>query len=491
MKKDFKIKLISIIFLCIVSALIGAIIASNYNIIPSANALSFKESELTKTDSKSFLISPKTFVEIAKKVNPTVVYISSTQIVKGLKQFHAPFQKDPFHDFFGEDFFDKFFGEPQKEHKQKSLGSGFIIDKDGYIITNNHVVKDAKDIKITTSDDNEYDAKIIGSDEDMDIALLKIKAKHDLPVVKLGDSDALEIGEWVIAIGNPFGLEHTVTAGIVSAKWRPIGQGPYNSFIQTDASINPGNSGGPLLNIEGKVIGINTAIIAEGDGIGFAIPINMVQSVLDDLKNNGKIRRGWLGLMIQKVTPELAKSFGLEKREGALVAEVEEDSPADKAGIERGDIIIKFNNKQIREYSDLSRYAGLTKPGTKVDLELIRDGKTKKIKVKLGEFSKDGKSSGSFGEDKYFGMTLQNITPELAKHFNTSQTKGVLVTDVENESNASEAGIKRGDVIIEADKQEIENISSFRKIIKSAKKKSTILLLINREDHILFVAVEK
>ena len=371
------------------------------------------------------------------------------------------------------------------------MGSGFIIEKDGYIITNYHVVKDAKDIKITTSDENEYDAKVIGSDEDMDIALLKIKAKNDLPVVELGDSDALEIGEWVIAIGNPFGLEHTVTAGIVSAKWRPIGQGPYNSFIQTDASINPGNSGGPLLNIEGKVIGINTAIIAEGEGIGFAIPINMVQSVLADLKNNGKIRRGWLGLMIQKVTPELAESFGLDQKKGALVAEVEKDSPADKAGIQRGDVIIQLDNKQINEYTDLSRYAGLTSPGTKVELELIRDGKHKKIKVKLGEFTKDGKSSDSFSEEKYFGMTLQNITPELAKLFNTSETKGLLVTDVEPESNANEAGIRKGDIIVEADKQSVDNISEFQKIIQSSKKKSTILLLINRDDHPLFVAVEK
>ncbi|MGA1868627.1 MAG: DegQ family serine endoprotease [bacterium] len=490
-KKRIGIGLISIIGIGLISALIGAIIASNLNLTGSTEAVKGAISESQQVTPSSGIISFNTFVEIAKKANPSVVYISTTQVIKGIEKFHDPSMRNPFRDFFGDDLFEKFFEFP-KQHKQSSLGSGFIIDEEGYILTNYHVVKDADDIKVTTSTENEYEAKVIGSDEDMDIALLKIKAKENLPIVEMGDSDALQIGEWVVAIGNPFGLEHTVTAGIVSAKWRPIGQGPYNSFIQTDASINPGNSGGPLLNIEGKVVGINTAIIMGGDGIGFAIPINMVQSVLSDLKEEGKIRRGWLGLMIQKVTPDIASSFDIKENKGALVAEVEEDSPADKVDIKRGDIITKFNNKEIKEYTDLSRYAGLTKPGTSVELEFIRDGKRKTVKVKLGEFPKEGtRSKTSSTQEQLFGMTVQDITPELAAHFNFSETEGVMVNDVESGSNADEAGIKRGDVILEVNREKTSSVKEFRKAIKSGKSKDTVLFLIGRDDRIIFIAVKK
>jgi len=369
-----------LITLCLSCFIGGLIVASRINFTPQSNAGNPDPDIREEQPSDIQIIAPNTFVEIAKKLNPAVVYISSTQVVKGFQNFHPPL-RDPFRDFFGDDFFDKFFGIPKGDLKQKSLGSGFIIDKEGYLLTNNHVVRDAEDILVTLSDENEYNAKIIGKDEDMDVALLKIDAKEDLPVAKFGDSDALQIGEWVVAIGNPFGLEHTVTAGIVSAKWRTIGQGPYNSFIQTDASINPGNSGGPLFNIKGEVVGINSAIVAEGQGIGFAIPINMVKDVLEDLKTEGKIKRGWLGLMIQRVTPNLAKSFGLKENKGALVAEVVTEGPADKAGVKRGDVIISFKGKEIREYTDLSRYAGLTRPGTKVKIESVFDNSTIESRV--------------------------------------------------------------------------------------------------------------
>jgi len=488
-KKRFIIP--GILGLCLISVFIGIMIASQFNWTGSSTAVQIETNAKPKessaaVESQGAFIPGNIFVKIAKEANPAVVYVSSTQVVKNF-QFHAP-MNDPFRDFFGDDFFNKFFGIPKGDLKRKSLGSGFIISKDGYILTNNHVVKDAEDIKITLTSKNEYEAKIIGSDEDMDIALLKIEAKEDLPVVRLGDSDRLEIGEWVVAIGNPFGLEHTVTAGIVSAKWRPIGQGPYDSFIQTDASINPGNSGGPLLNIRGEVVGINTAITAEGQGIGFAIPINMVKEVMAELKEKGKITRGWLGLVIQKVTPDLAKSFGLKENRGALVAEVVEGSPADKAGIKQGDVIISFNGKEINEYTDLSRMAGLTRPGTKVRLELIRDMKKKEVEVEIGTFSSEAAVAKGPVETE-LGMTLQDITPQLAEHFDLSETSGVLVTNVIPGSAADKANIRRGDIIIEVNRQKVTNVSEFQKIAK--KNKKTLLLLIKREDHLLYTAIKE
>ncbi|MGA1875875.1 MAG: DegQ family serine endoprotease, partial [bacterium] len=434
----------------------------------------------------NFIVGKDTFVKIAKEVNPAVVYISSTQVVKGF-QFRSP-MRDPFRDFFGDDFFDKFFGLPKGDLKQKSLGSGFIVSKDGYILTNHHVVKDAEDIKVTLTNKNEYEAKVVGYDKDMDISLLKIKVDEDLPAVKLGDSDLLQIGEWVVAIGNPFGLEHTVTAGIVSAKWRSIGQGPYNSFIQTDASINPGNSGGPLININGEVVGINTAITAEGQGIGFAIPINMVKDALTELREKGKITRGWLGLMIQKVTPELAKSFGLKENKGALVADIVEGSPAEKAGIRQGDVIISFDGKEINEYADLSRYAGLTRPGTKVRLEFIRDTKKREVTVEIGVFPGEEEISKAPLETE-LGLSVQDITPELAEHFELTEETGVLVTNIIPGSPADSSNIRQGDVIVEVDKERIENTKEFQKAVKKGKK--TLLFLIKRGDHLFYTAIKK
>ena len=478
-QKKFTIK--TLIILCFISLLTGGIIASNLNWTNTSVAF-----ENNTQNFQEALITRNSFVKIARELNPTVVYISSTQVVKGF-QFHTPL-KDPFRDFFGDDFFNKFFGIPKGELKQKSLGSGFIISEDGYIFTNYHVVKDAEDIKITLSNKNEYEAKIIGFDQDMDIALLKINVKESLPTVKMGDSDTLQIGEWVIAIGNPFGLEHTVTAGIVSAKWRSIGQGPYNSFIQTDASINPGNSGGPLIDLDGEIVGINTAITAEGQGIGFAIPINMAKGAFIELKEKGRITRGWLGLMIQKVTPELAKSFGLKENKGALVAEVVKDSPAEKAGIRQGDVIVSFNEKEINEYIDLSRLAGLTRPGTKVKLGVVRDTKKKEVTVKIEAFPDEEKISKAPIETE-LGMSVQDITPDLAEHLDLSEAKGILVTNIISEGPADKANIQRGDIIIEVDKQKITNVKTFKKVIKKGKK--TLLFLINRGEHVLYTAVKK
>ncbi|MEN6615653.1 MAG: trypsin-like peptidase domain-containing protein, partial [Syntrophorhabdus sp.] len=273
------------------------------------------------------------FAGLVNQAKPSIVNISTTAVIKGPGAQGGPFvgPNNPFKDFFGDDFFDKFFGNgPRREYKQRSLGSGFIIDKEGYILTNNHVVEKASVIKVKLSDEKEYDAKIIGRDPKTDIALIKIDVKQALPVAMMGDSEGLQVGDWVVAIGNPFGLEHTVTAGIVSAKGRIIGAGPYDEFIQTDASINPGNSGGPLLNLRGEVVGINTAIVSGGQGIGFAIPINVARDMMAQLKSKGKVARGWLGVVIQRMTPEIAKTFGMPESEGALVADVMEGSPAEK-----------------------------------------------------------------------------------------------------------------------------------------------------------------
>ena len=305
------------------------------------------------------------FVALAKKLKPAVVNVSTAKTIAPQKKFHrapSPFGTDPF-----EEFFDRFFeNAPQRSYKQRSLGSGFIISDDGYILTNNHVVAGADEIKVKLGDKREFKAEVKGTDEKLDLALIKIEAKDHFPVARLGDSDTIEVGEWVMAIGNPFGLEQTVTAGIVSAKGRVIGSGPYDDFIQTDASINPGNSGGPLFNAQGEVIGINTAIVAGGQGIGFAIPINMAKGIITQLKEKGKVTSGWLGVSIQAMTPELAQSFGLEAEKGALVNEVMKDSPADKAGIKSGDIILEFDGKAVHEMNELPRLVAETPVGKKV-----------------------------------------------------------------------------------------------------------------------------
>src|SRR5919197_206208 len=315
------------------------------------------------------VVQAPNFADLAEQLKPAVVNISTTQVVKGQRRmaprtpFPSPFgERDPF-----EEFFERFFGGegPQREMRRRSLGSGFIITKDGYIVTNNHVVENASDIKVSLSDKEEFDAKVIGRDPKTDLALIKIEAKKDLPTAPLGDSSKLRVGEWVIAIGNPFGLGHTVTAGIVSAKGRIIGAGPYDDFIQTDAPINPGNSGGPLFNMQGEMVGINTAIVSSGQGIGFAIPINIAKPLIPQLEKTGKVTRGYLGVSIQSIAPDLAKALKLEDRQGALVAEVVPGGPAARAGIQQGDVIVAFNGKAVKDAHDLPAMAAETPVGQK------------------------------------------------------------------------------------------------------------------------------
>ncbi|MCX8011913.1 MAG: DegQ family serine endoprotease [Desulfobacterota bacterium] len=435
------------------------------------------------------------FVEIAKAINPAVVNISTEKVVKGadrvFRHYFGPGGPFP-RDFFGDDFFERFFGEiPEREFKEKSLGSGFIISKNGYIITNNHVIEGADSIKVRLSNKKEYEGRIIGKDAKTDLALIKVEAKEDLPYVTLGNSDALQVGEWVMAIGNPFGLEHTVTVGVVSAKGRVIGAGPYDNFIQTDASINPGNSGGPLVNTRGEVIGINTAIIAQANGIGFAIPANMAKEIIPQLKEKGKVVRGWLGVMIQKVTPELAQSFGLSEGKGALVAQVQEDSPAARAGIKKGDIILKFEGKEINEMDELPRLVAGTPVGKKVTLVIFRDGKEKSVTLTLGEMPEEQKEIPieKVKEDQ-LGLKVQELTPDLANQMGIADKEGVIITDVEPGGPADEAGLQRGDIIKEVNRIPVKNIKNYSDILAKAKPGENILFFIRRGEDSLYLVLK-
>jgi len=338
---------------------------------------------------------PDTLAPLVEEVKPAVVNISTTQAPRQSRRgFRAPFRgQEPF-----EDFFERFFGGPmpQESRPQQSLGSGFLIDKDGFILTNNHVIENAGMIMVKLANEKDYEAKVVGRDPRTDLALIKINARADLPVVQLGDSDALRVGDWVLAIGNPFGLGQTVTAGIVSAKGRVIGQGPYDDFIQTDAAINPGNSGGPLFNTKGEVVGINTAIFSQSGGnigIDFAVPINMAKSLVPQLKAKGRVSRGWLGVSIGPVTDEAAKELKLKDKKGALVMEVVERSPADRAGFQQGDVIVSYDGKDVAGPADLPRLVASTPIGKEVSLRVIREGRSLDIKATIREFREDATPS--------------------------------------------------------------------------------------------------
>ena len=393
--------------------------------------------------------------------------------------FRGPRGKDdPF-----EDFFDKFFGEDnQREFKQRSLGSGFILDKKGYIVTNHHVVENADEIQVILKDGQEYDAKVVGRDANTDLALIKIKAPNDLPVVTFGSSAKLKVGQWVVAIGSPFGLEHTVTAGIVSAKGRVIGSGPYDDFIQTDASINPGNSGGPLINMQGEVVGINTAIIAGGQGIGFAIPIDMAKGIIAQLREHGNVTRGWLGVVIKDIDDELADYFGISDRKGALVIDVVPDDPADKAGIEPKDIIVAVNGQPVDSSRDLTRMIADVGVGDVADIKVIRNGKPINFKVTIAkrDDAKVARRGREEPEKDELGVQVAEITPEIAQRFNIKETGQVIVVDVEAGSKGAKAGLRTGDMIKEVNHQNITSVDDYLNAIGKVKSGGTIQMFIRR-----------
>ena len=440
-------------------------------------------------------IVPANFSELAEKVRPGVVNI---QVVKRFESVDLRFpnlpghplgDRNPFGDFF--DFFGPFADRDQpKRFEQRGVGSGFVVSHDGYILTNNHVVEEADEIKVKLPNGKEYDGKIVGRDPKTDLALIKIEGATDLRPLRLGDSDDLKVGSWVLAIGSPFGLEQTITAGIVSAKGRVIGSGPYDNFIQTDASINPGNSGGPLINMKGEVVGINTAILASGQGIGFAIPINMAKDVVAQLREKGHVTRAWLGVSIQEVTPELAKSFDLKEKKGALVSQVVSGSPAEKGGIEQGDIILEFDGKEVSDAKDLPRIVASTPVQKTVTVKLSRHGKVLDRQVKVGEMEEKAEVSKAPPSHKSLGITVQNLTPEIAKGLGLKKETGVVVTRVEPGSPAASGGIQTGDVIREVNRKSVKDVEDFVQKIEKAKGQDNVLFLIQRGQMNLFAAVK-
>ena len=450
-------------------------------------------------------LSSNLFVNIAKKLNPAVVNVSTkSKIEKTHRNFRPPGGGRPgpgqgrSPDSF-RDFYDKFFGERPNQKPKRGMGSGFVIDKEGHILTNYHVIEGADEIVVMIEDagsEKEYTATLIGSDSKTDIALIKINRDEntpkEFPFLRLGSSEHLEVGEWVLAIGNPFGLSHTVTVGVVSALGRSIGSGPYDEFIQTDASINPGNSGGPLINIEGEVIGINTAIISGNSGgnvgIGFAIPINIAKGILKDLKEKGSVTRGWLGVMIQKITPELAKSFGLNQSEGALVGDVIPGGPAFKGGVKRGDVIVRFDGKDVKDMEDLPKIVAATTPRSVVNVEIVREGSPKTLSIKV-ETLTDTQATVVAKADP-LGMQVQDITPELAKSLQLGVNQGVLVSDVTPGNSAAESGIRRGDVISEMNRTPITNMKDYQRLAGSVKTGDSVLFLVKRGGTTIYIAVK-
>ena len=442
-------------------------------------------------------LTPETFADIAQKYSPAVVNISTQKTFKGKtsrREFFGPGpMPGPGEPFW--DFFEKFFPEMPREHTQRSLGTGFIIDPKGLVITNEHVVKNADKIKVKMAgqDGKEYTATVKGRDPQTDIALLQIDAKETFPSLTLGDSDKIRVGDWVVAIGNPFGLGHTVTQGIISAKGRIIGAGRYDNFLQTDAAINPGNSGGPLLNLEGEVVGINTAIVATGQGIGFAIPTNMVKNIIEQLETKGKVVRGMLGVQVQVVTPEIAKAFGMSEPRGALIAEVHPDTPAEKAGLKREDIIIEYNGQPIKEMNELPRLVAGTPPGTKTTVKVLREGKEKTFPITVTELKEEqlGKEAAEQPkEENSIGVVVEDLDARMAQHLGLKETKGVVVVEVMPGSAGSDAGLRRGDVIIEINGKAIPDTKTFQKVLAEQPKKSYARFLVKREGRTMIVAVE-
>ncbi|HUT98055.1 MAG TPA: DegQ family serine endoprotease [bacterium] len=430
------------------------------------------------------------FTSVAAEVSPAVVYIEvKSETDKSLSFFFGPwgFEAPP---------------------EQEAAGSGFIIDAEGYVLTNAHVVARAKEIQVTLADDRAFDAEVVGIDPDSDLALLRLKDADNLPVVRLGDSDKVRVGEWALAIGSPFGLQQTVTAGIISATGRTnMGLANYEDFIQTDASINPGNSGGPLVNLDGEVIGINSAIRAGGGwtgesyniGIGFAIPVNMARRVVADLREKGSVVRGWLGVSIQNLTEEVARAMDLRETKGALVAEVLPDSPAEDAGFEVGDVVLEMNGVKVKDANELKNRVALLTPDERVEFLVNRDGAERRIDVTIGERPPDltayyEESRGTEGESRAvasLGIEVQNLDPELAREIELDEDKGVVITRVFRDSPADKAGLRSGDVILQFDRREVVDAAGFEEMAGKIVEGEPVLVLVWRDGRTTFLVIEK
>ncbi len=430
------------------------------------------------------------FSQVVQEISPAVVNV---RVSKKVKMKHPPLG-GPF-DFFGGSPFEKFFEPPQGEdYLQQGSGSGVIVSADGYILTNNHVVEEADEVKVKTADGKEYEAKVVGTDPRTDLAVIKVDAKG-LAAARLGNSDAVEVGEWVLAVGNPFELSNTVTAGIISARGRAnMGLADYEDFIQTDAAINPGNSGGPLVNLDGEVIGINTAIATRTGGnmgIGFAIPINMAKQIMDQLIKTGKVTRGWLGVYIQPVTSQLQEQFKLKSTEGALVADITAGGPAEKAGLKRGDVIVAFNGKPVKETNHLRNMVAATKIGTEADVKVIRDGKTKTIRVKIGELPEEEATAGrqlGGGFQNELGFEVQNLTPAIKRQLGVPDDQGgVVVREIKQASDAYQNGLRKGDVIIEVNRAPVADVSAFSHAVSALSAGDQVLAVVITQGHTRYV----
>jgi serine protease Do len=445
---------------------------------------------------------PSGFADLAAKVMPAVVNIATRQDLKPARPIPMPNlpPNSPFEQFF-KDFLDRNKPDQAQPRTITALGSGFIIDAKGYIVTNNHVIDGADQITVVMGDQKEYKAKVIGHDADTDIALLKIEADKDLPFVPLGDSDKPRVGDWVMAVGNPFGIGESVSVGIVSARHRDLQSGNFDDFIQTDAAINKGNSGGPLFNMDGQVIGINTAIYSPNGssvGVGFATPTNLAKKVLADLRTFGAIQRGWLGVRIQTVTPEIADSLGLPEAAGALVSEVMPDSPAKAAGLETSDVVLEFDGKKVDKLRSLPRVVLETPIGKKVDVKIWRNGKDKTIAVKVGRFEEQKVAAVEpppaapepVGKT-VLGMSLASLTPLLRERFEVDPgMTGVAVLEVDPAGSAAEKGIQPGDIILEVDRQKVASPADIEARMKAAKgERKAVLFLINRNNQNVHIAL--
>jgi serine protease Do len=442
--------------------------------------------------------SSKAFVNVVKNAMPAVVHIKVEKTTKGGSNGSSGAEE-----MFNHPFFEQFFGPqfrqqlPQlQDYIQRGQGSGFIINKKGFILTNNHVVDGADSIQVILSDKREFTGTVVGTDPQSDVALIKIDNPVDLPVLPLGDSSALEVAEWVIAIGNPFGLSQTVTVGVVSATGRSsVGINEYENFIQTDAAINPGNSGGPLINARGEAVGINTALFSKTGGymgIGFAIPINMAKSIEKQLQENGKVTRGWLGVVIQNVDKDLAESFGLKQAGGILVSEVQPDSPASAAGLKRGDVIITLDDVTLEDVSDLRNRIALISPNSTAMLVVIRDGREKKIQVTIGEqpsdFDQHGSVTGVKSLEEY-GLALQELTKELAERFEFEMNSGLIVSSVEPGSPAAKAGMKPGQLVEEINRMPVTSLKDLNKILGETAKNDKILLRVRSGNYATYIVL--
>lgn len=469
----------------IVGIIVGLGISSSFDFFSTTTGYSGTTVSVDAVDLLAKI--DKATSEVAEAVKPSVVNISSTKTVR-MRETAFPFFHDP---FFREFFGDRFrMPDRQRQYKQSGSGSGVIVDKDGLILTNYHVIKEADEIKVTLSTKKSYKGKVVGKDPKTDLAVVKIDAK-DLPAIRFGNSDELKVGVRVIAVGNPFGLTQTVTTGIISAVGRAdVGIADYEDFIQTDAPINPGNSGGALVNIRGELIGINTAIISMSggyQGIGFAIPSNMAKTVMDNLIKKGKIVRGWFGVNIQALTPELAQEFKVKGEEGVLIADVVSGSPAEEAGIERGDVVLEFDGKEVRDPAHLKNMVANTPPGKTVKIKISRNGEIKTVRATMKELP--DKLQAAKMENQLRGVTVQNLTPEIREQLNLpGRMTGVVVTNVDADSPASEV-LAEGDVILEINKKKIANLKDFEKVVSKIKSEQKMLLLIVRNGMTAYVTL--